>query len=75
MAPKERNDPDEGAEFADFMADISQEISQRVESLDAALPAPAPPLVRKAAPPSQSSAAGMILEWDNVTDRMIEEML
>ncbi len=41
----------------------------------AALPAPAPPLVRKAAPPSQSSAAGMILEWDNVTDRMIEEML
>lgn len=66
---------DDGGEFADFMADISLEISQRVESLDAALPAPAPPPVRKASQPSQSSAAGMILEWDNIADRMIEEML
>jgi hypothetical protein len=69
------DEKDEGAEFADFMADISQEISERVESLDAALPAPAPPLARKVATPSLSSDAGMILDWDNVADRMIEEML
>ncbi len=66
---------DESAEFADFMADISQEISERVESLDAALPAPTPPPARKIAAPSLSSDAGMILDWDNVADRMIEEML
>ena len=66
---------DEGAEFADFMADISQEISERVESLDAALPAPAPAPARKIATPSLSSDAGMILDWDAVTDRMLEEML
>ena len=75
MSADRKKDADEGAEFADFMADISMEISQRVESLDAALPAPSPPPVRKVAPPSMSSAAGMILEWDNVADRMIEEML
>lgn len=73
MAPDEK--PDEGTEFADFMADISQEISERVESLDAALPAAAPPPVRKASAPSLSSDAGMILDWDNLADRMIEEML
>lgn len=73
MAADEKRD--EGSEFADFMADISQEISQRVESLDAALPAPAPPPVRKARPPSAASDAGMILDWDYVVDRMIEEML
>lgn len=73
MAADEKRD--EGSEFADFMADISQEISQRVESLDAALPAPAPPPVRKARPPAVASDAGMILDWDNVADRMIEEML
>ena len=75
MAAKDKKDVDEGNEFAEFMADISMEISQRVESLDAALPAPAPPPVKKASPQPQSSAAGMILEWDNITDRMIEEML
>ena len=75
MAGKKKKEEDEGAEFADFMADISHEISQRVESLDAALPAPAPPPVRKPVPPPVSSAGGMILEWDNVADRMIEEML
>ena len=69
------DEKDAGAEFADFMADISQEISARVESLDAALPAPAPAAVRKVATPSLSSDAGMILDWDNVADRMIEEML
>ena len=69
------DEKDEGTEFADFMADISQEISQRVESLDAALPAPTPPPARKKATPSLSSDVGMILDWDNVADRMIEEML
>ena len=69
------DEKDEGSEFADFMADISQEISERVESLDAALPAPSPPAERKKATPSASSDAGMILDWDNIADRMIEEML
>ncbi len=75
MAADESKQSDEGTEFADFMSDISQEISERVESLDAALPAPAPPPMRKASPPSLLSDAGMILDWDNVADRMIEEML
>ena len=66
---------DEGSEFADFMADISNEISARVESLDAALPAAAPPPVKRAAPAPAASEAGMILDWDNIADRMIEEML
>jgi len=75
MAPDEAKKADEGSEFADFMADISNEISERVESLDAALPAPAPPPVKKVAPAPAASEAGMILDWDSVTDRMIEEML
>lgn len=74
MAADEKT-PDEGSEFADFMADISTEISARVESLDAALPAAAPPPVRKPAPAPVASEAGMILDWDNITDRLIEEML
>ena len=75
MAADEKKATDEGSEFADFMADISTEISARVESLDAALPAPAPPVARKAAPAPAASEAGMILDWDNIADRMIEEML
>jgi hypothetical protein len=61
---------DDGGEFADFMADISQEIAQRVESLDAA--PKAPPEARKEAPVSQE--AGLILDWENLVDRMIEDM-
>jgi hypothetical protein len=61
---------DDGGEFADFMADISQEIAQRVESLE---PAPrAQPEPRKATPVSPD--AGLILTWENLADRMIEEM-
>ena len=61
---------EDGGEFADFMADISQEIAQRVESLE---PKPkAQPEARKATPVSQD--AGLILEWENVVDRMIEDM-
>jgi hypothetical protein len=75
MAADEKGPIDEGAEFADFMADISKEISQRVESLDAALPPRAPTPERKVAFSPATSEAGMILDWDNVTDRMLEEML
>ncbi len=74
MAAEKKKHSDEGAEFADFMADISQEISQRVESLDAALPPRARTPERKAPSPA-TSEAGMILDWANVADRMLEEML
>ncbi|MDP9204482.1 MAG: hypothetical protein M3P12_03370 [Gemmatimonadota bacterium] len=61
---------DDSGEFAEFMADISHEIAQRVESLDAAPKAQAEP--RNTTPVSRD--AGLILEWENVVDRMIEEM-
>jgi hypothetical protein len=60
----------ESGEFADFLADVSQEIAQRVESLDAK--ATAPPAERKKTPVAPD--AGLILEWPNIADRMIEEM-
>ncbi len=61
---------DDSGEFAEFMADISHEIAKRVESLD---PTPkSSPAQRKQATPVPD--AGAILEWDNVADRMIEEM-
>ena len=74
MAEKsKKGDEDEGGEFADFMADISQEIAQRVESLDAAAAVP-----RVAAEPRKTTPmprdAGLILEWENLADRMIEDM-
>jgi hypothetical protein len=61
---------DDGGEFADFMADISEEIAQRVESLVAAPKAQAE--ARKKTPAAPD--AGIILEWENVADRMIEDM-
>ena len=61
---------DDSGEFADFMADISAEIAQRVESLGAA--PNAPPETRKKTPAAPD--AGLILEWENVADRMIEDM-
>ena len=75
-----KTDDDEGGEFADFLADVSQEIAQRVESLD---PAPKPaseeakktPVageVRKKTP--ATADAGLIAEWPSIVDRMIEEM-
>jgi hypothetical protein len=63
---------DEGGEFADFMADISQEIAQRVESLDAAAAPKAAPEPKKTTPMPRD--AGLILEWENLADRMIEDM-
>jgi hypothetical protein len=74
-----KTDEDEGGEFADFLADVSQEIAQRVESLDpAAKPAseekktPAAGEVRKKTP--ATADAGLIAEWPSIVDRMIEEM-
>lgn len=65
-----KGEEEEGGEFAEFMADISQEIAQRVESLD-------PSATPKAEHKQQavlSQDAGVILEWENVADRIIEEM-
>jgi hypothetical protein len=63
-------DEEEGGEFADFMADISQEIAQRVASL-----APSP----KSTPVQKKERTlaidpGVIDDWENIADRMIEEM-
>ncbi len=69
-AASKKGAEDNGGEFAEFMADISQEIAQRVESLD---PAPkVQPEAKKATPVPKD--AGLILEWENVVDRMIEDM-
>jgi hypothetical protein len=70
-----KNPPeDEGGEFADFMADISQEIAQRVESLEVPTKPKGEPgkeaETKKAAAPDP----GVISEWEEVSDRMIEEM-
>jgi hypothetical protein len=67
---KKKDAEEDGGEFAAFMADISEEIALRVESLE---PAPkAQPEAKKATPVPPD--AGLILEWENVVDRMIEEM-
>jgi hypothetical protein len=70
--PKKKEDSghEEGGEFDDFMADISQEIAKRVESLDTK--PKAPPGERKKTPAVPD--AGLIVEWPNIADRMIEEM-
>jgi hypothetical protein len=65
-------DEEEGGEFADFMADISQEIAQRVASL---APTPSPtgtPVQRKT--PTPATDPGVIVDWENIADRMIEEI-
>ena len=70
MAEKTRKQEEqEGGEFADFLADVSQEIAMRVESLTTPSQAAAP--VKKTPVPADG---GMIPEWPNVADRMIEEM-
>jgi hypothetical protein len=63
---------EEGGEFADFMADISQEIAQRVESLDTKPKAKPQPEAKKKTPAVPD--AGLIVDWPNIADRMIEEM-
>jgi hypothetical protein len=79
MAADSRKGEDEDSgEFADFMADISQEIAERVESLSA--PPKAPAKTPPKAPPDATRGTpvpadgGLILEWENVADRMIEDM-
>jgi hypothetical protein len=67
---KKEESEEESGEFAEFMADISQEIAQRVESLDANPKTPPPERKKTPAAPD----AGLIIEWPNIADRMIEEM-
>lgn len=67
---KKGESEEESGEFADFMADISQEIAQRVESLDTTPKAPPPEKKKTPIAPD----AGLIVEWPNIADRMIEEM-
>jgi hypothetical protein len=67
---KKEESEEEGGEFADFMADISHEIAQRVESLDTKPKAPPPERKKTPAAPD----AGLIVEWPNIADRMIEEI-
>jgi hypothetical protein len=67
---KKGGEEEEGGEFADFMADISLEIAQRVESLNTKPKAVPEEKKKTPAPPD----AGLITEWPNIADRMIEEM-
>jgi hypothetical protein len=69
-ADSKKGTEEDGGEFADFMAEVSQEIAQRVESLDATPKVQA--AAKKATPASQDG--GVILEWENVVDRMIEDI-
>jgi hypothetical protein len=68
----EKEAEEEGGEFADFLADVSKEIAQRVESLDKRA-TPAATEKKKLRTPAVAEA-GVIVEWPNVADRMIEEM-
>lgn len=74
-----KTDEEEGGEFADFLADVSQEIAQRVESLDPSIKkqkeakkTPDASEARKKTP--IAADAGLIVEWPNVVDRIIEEI-
>ena len=69
-AASKKGAEDDGGEFADFMADISHEIAQRVESLGAAPKVQSE--AKKGTPVPRD--AGLIPEWENLVDRMIEEM-
>ena len=74
MSAAKKAPEEEGGEFADFMADISQEIAQRVESLEAPAEPKAEP--KKEGEPKKAAAPdpGVISEWEEVADRIIEEM-
>jgi hypothetical protein len=65
-----KGEEEESGEFADFLADVSQEIAQRVESLDAR---PNAPVEEKKKTPVTPDA-GLIVEWPNIADRIIEEI-
>jgi hypothetical protein len=66
----EKEAEEEGGEFADFLADVSKEIAQRVESLDQRT---TPPATEKKKTPVAADA-GVIVEWPNIADRLIEEV-
>jgi hypothetical protein len=68
---REEENEEEGGEFAEFLADVSEEIAQRVESLDAR--AKVPREEKKLRTPVTADA-GLIVEWPNIADRMIEEV-
>ena len=67
---------EEGGEFADFLADVSKEIAQRVESLDkrATPAAPAKQDKKEKQKTPVVGDAGVIVEWPTIADRLIEEM-
>jgi hypothetical protein len=70
VAEQARNrEEEEGGEFAEFLADVSQEIALRVESLQTPSQPTAP--VKKT---PVAADGGVIAEWPNIADRMIEEM-
>ena len=70
MADQTRKQGEEdGGEFAEFLADVSQEIAMRVESLQT----PSQPVTPVKKTPVAADG-GVILEWPNIADRMIEEM-
>ena len=66
-----KQEEEEGGEFAEFLADVSQEIALRVESLQ-----PPPPQAGSAEKKKTPVVAdgGVIVEWPSIADRMIEEM-
>ena len=70
MANETREQKEDGGEFAEFLADVSQEIALRVESLKPATATPTPE--RKKTP--IGADGGAIIEWPSIADRMIEEM-
>ena len=67
----EATEEKEGGEFAEFLADVSQEIAQRVESLGAGAK---PRVEEKKKMTPVAADAGLIAEWPNIADRIIEEM-
>jgi hypothetical protein len=73
LAKEPEREEEEGGEFADFLADVSKEIAQRVESLDARAKPPTPKAVEKKKTPIAADP-GAIVEWPNIADRMIEEI-
>jgi hypothetical protein len=54
------------------MADISQEIAQRVASLAPPTSPKSTPVQRKT--PTPVTDPGVIGDWENIADRMIEEI-
>jgi hypothetical protein len=67
---KEEPKEEEGGEFAEFLADVSQEIARRVESLGAG----AKPRAEEKKKTPVGAAAGLIVEWPDIADRIIEEV-